>query len=190
MKTRSLAALFFYDSQKDKMHYPGEPEQSEQLGGLYMAVTVSLKKVLEALELLTDESSAYVDIETGEVISISGEYMGNAGDEDLDTEELRDWAIAAIEQAREIADSPDRFLPLPDKFDIHEWDIMRRFAESRPNSRQRNELMEAIHGSGAFRFFKSAIGRFGVEEEWYSYRESVMEAIAKEWLEEHGLTYK
>jgi hypothetical protein len=171
------------------MHYPGEPEQSEQLGGLYMAVTVSLKKVLEALELLTDESSAYVDIETREMISISGEYMGNAGDGNLDTEELRDWEIAEIEQAREIADSPDLFLPLPDKFDIHEWG-MRRFAESRRNSRQRNELMEAIHGSGAFRFFKSVIGCFGVEEEWYNYRKSVMEAIAKEWLEEHGLTDK
>ncbi len=148
---------------------------------------VSLEKVIEAFEW-PDEWSKFVDKETGEVIVLPGEVMSAVEDgeetEDLDLEE------SDVEAAKVVLDHPDRYLSLPDKFEIHEWDIMRRFAESRGNRSQRDELIDAIHGSGAFRFFKSTIRRLGIEEEWYQFRDNSLLDIAKEWLEDNGLKYK
>jgi hypothetical protein len=154
-----------------------------------MAVVVSIKEVVDALDLPNEEWSAYVDLQTGTVITISGEAADLAEDEDLDEEEIPDWQIAQVEDARRVQDS-DRYLRLPDKFDVHEWDLMRRFSEDRRDPRQRNDLIDAIHGSGAFRFFNSTIRRLGIEKEWYRYRDSTLMEIAKNWLQKNGLAYK
>ena len=147
---------------------------------------VSLEKVLDALEL-PDEWSKLVDKETGEVIIIPEEVMSAM--EDDETEDL-DLDEEDVEAAKTVLDHPDRYLQLPDKFDIHEWDIMRRFAESRESPRQQNELLDAIHGSGAFRFFKSTIRRLGIENDWYQFRNATFLKITKDWLEANGLAYK
>ncbi len=154
-----------------------------------MVVTVSLKKVVDALDLPNDEWSAYVDVQTGEVITISGEAADPAEADDLEIDDIPDWQFEEIENARKVKDSA-RYISLPDKFDIHEWDIMRRFSELRQNPRQRSRLLEAIHGSGAFRFFKSTLHQLGIEKEWYDYRASAFEEIAKDWLQQNGLAYK
>ena len=153
-----------------------------------MPVTVSLKEVVDALDL-PDDWSTYVDAQTGEVITISGEAAELAEDEDLDGEEIPEWQTDQIEDARKVRNS-DRYLRLPDKFDVHEWDIMRRFSETRTRPRQRNELLDSIHGTGAFRFFNSTIRRLGIEKEWYRYRDSTLMEIAKNWLRGNGLAYK
>jgi hypothetical protein len=49
------------------------------------------------------------------------------------------------------------FWQLPDRFDIHEWSIMEEFARGQDNDRIRQELLDAIHGAGAFRMFRSLI---------------------------------
>ena len=54
----------------------------------------------------------------------------------------------------------------------------------------RNELLYRIRGSGAFRRFKDAIHRYGIAEEWYAYREQVLEEIAVSWLEVRGIAYR
>ena len=154
-----------------------------------MVVTVSLKKVVDALDLPNDEWSAYVDVQTGEVVIISGEAADLAEADDLESEDIPEWQFEEIENARKVQDS-DRYVSLPDKFDVHEWDIMRKFSELRQDPLQRRELLEAIHGSGAFRFFKSTLHRLGIEKEWYDYRDSTFEEIAKEWLQQNGLAYK
>ena len=154
-----------------------------------MAVVVSIKEVVDALDLPNEEWSAYVDLQTGEVITIPGEAASLAKDEDLDEEEIPDWQIAQVEDARRVQDS-DRYLRLPDKFDVHEWDLMRRFSEDRRDPRQRNDLIDAIHGSVAFRFFNSTIRRLGIEKEWYRYCDSTLIEIAKDLLQKNGLAYK
>ena len=154
-----------------------------------MVVTVSLKKVVDALDLPNDEWSAYVDVQTGEVVIISGEAADLAEADDLESEDIPEWQFEEIENARKVQDS-DRYVSLPDKFDVHEWDIMRKFSELRQDPLQRSELLEAIHGSGAFRFFKSTLHRLGIEKEWYDYRDSTFEEIAKDGLQQNGLAYK
>ena len=69
---------------------------------------------------------------------------------------------------------------------MHEWEIMNRFGQSVAVPAQREEVLDAIHGSGAFRQFKSTIRRLRLEDAWFSYRDSAFEDMAKSWLDEHG----
>ncbi len=60
----------------------------------------------------------------------------------------------------------DRFEKLPTKYDVNEWEIMREFAESVEPERLSDELQNAIHGAGAFRYFKDTLRRYRREKDW------------------------
>jgi hypothetical protein len=55
---------------------------------------------------------------------------------------------------------------------------------------QRDELLDAIRGRGAFRRFKDAIHRFGIADEWYRFREEAFEEIAADFLEVNGIKFR
>ena len=110
-------------------------------------------------------------------------------EDDAYLDDLPDWQREALPKAREALES-NRFLLLPGSFELHEWSIMERFGRERGSARQRDELVDSLHGRGAFRMFKSAIRRLGIEEEWYRFRDSAFEEIAKDWLESNGLEYE
>ena len=67
----------------------------------------------------------------------------------------------------------DRFEKLPTKYDIHEWDIMHEFAESVEPERFSNDLLNAIHGSGAFRYFKDTLRRYRREKDRFAQAEAL-----------------
>ena len=148
-----------------------------------MATKVSLSQVVEALEVASDEMSWFVHKQTGQVVMVSHEVMRLAED---DAEvDLPDWQEEELRVARDVLESTD-WLGLPSKFDVHEWEIMNRFAQSVAVPAQREEVLDAIHGSGAFRQFKSTIRRLRLEDAWFSFRDSAFEEMAKSWLEDHS----
>jgi hypothetical protein len=91
--------------------------------------------------------------------------------------------------ARGVLASED-YIPLPSKFEIHEWSIMERFAQSLTNAAISDELHATLHGRGAFRRFKDSVHRLGIADEWYRFREAALEEIAIEFLEAHGIAYQ
>ena len=54
----------------------------------------------------------------------------------------------------------------------------------------RDQLFDAISGRGAFRMFRSTLDRLGLREDWYAYRHSAFEDIARDWLEEHNIRFE
>jgi len=149
---------------------------------------VKLSDIVDALEMQFDESGTYLDKETGEVITISFQVIGMA-EEGESPDTLPGWQQPEFKTAQSIDTTPDRFLALPSKFDVHEWQIMEEFASSVEDEALRDELLSAIHGRGAFRYFKDLIHRRGVKDDWYKFRAEALREIAVEWLEENGLTY-
>jgi len=149
---------------------------------------VSLQDVLDAMELSSDESTSYINVKTGEIEMLTDEEVDLVEDEDLDEEALAEWLRERLPTVREVLDSDD-FLPLPGKFEIHEWKIMERFSISQTNDSVRHELLDAIRGAGAFRNFRGAIRRHGIEDNWFTFRRSALEEIAKEWLTAQDLPF-
>lgn len=156
----------------------GEPEKSK--------ITVALSEIVDGLEMASDEITVYLDREGGELVWISEEVDF---EEDGELEEnTSDWQAEAREEARQVRDKPDRFLALPDKYNIHEWDMMRRFAD-RQTGTNGEWLSDAIHGSGAFRRFQTAVDRLGLRDAWFAFRKERYKVIAIDWCEEVGVAF-
>jgi hypothetical protein len=148
----------------------------------------SLKDIVDALEVLSDEHFNFLDRQTGKVELVSREVLGIA-EEGGTVDDVLEWQRGEFEVAEAIFADWDRFEKLPTKFDIHEWEIMREFAESVEPERLSDELQNAIHGAGAFRYFKDTLRRYRREKDWYAYREEALRDIAIEWCEENGIEY-
>ena len=152
-----------------------------------MATVISLREVIEAMETTNEDCVSYLDPETGEIITVTEEERHLVEEESL--EDVPEWQREMMPKIRAALES-DRFLELPDRFDIHEWSIMDEFSRAQESESIRQELADAIHGAGAFRIFRSAIRRLGLEKSWYQFRDEALVKIARNWLEEHKLSYK
>jgi hypothetical protein len=156
-----------------------------------MSATVLLKDIVDALEMQSDEFLSFVDLDTGQVETVSRELLGEAeeSDDDDDEPDLPDWQMPEWELAKRIASS-DRFVRLPTKFDVHEWEIMREFSDSVDSDRIREDLLNAIHGAGAFRYFKDTLRRRRMEPAWFAFRTEALAEIARDWCEENHVEWR
>lgn len=153
-----------------------------------MGVAVRLDEILQAMEL-PPEWELFIDPETGEIVSISEDDRTVLDcEEDGEAVDLPACQVESVARIRRVLDS-GRALALPDSFDLHEWDLMRRFANSVEDPDARYEILQATHGTGAFRLFKMTVGRLGLRDAWFRYRDDSMRDLARAWLEEHGIAY-
>ena len=83
----------------------------------------------------------------------------------------------------------EHYFPLPDQFELHEYQIMEQFCFSVEDVDIRDELCGAIRGRGAYRRFKDRVQVYGMAEAWYRYRDAALREIAVAWCEAHGLQY-
>ena len=157
--------------------------------GWSMAVVVSLKDVVDAMDLPNNEWTSYLNPKTGEIVTVTDEDRHLVEDEDLDEQDLPEWQRESLPKVREALESGE-FVALPDMFEIHEWAIMEQFSSSQASPTRRDELLDAIHGVGAFRGFRSAIRRLGVENDWFRFRQLAFEEIATNWLRAHDVSFR
>jgi uncharacterized protein UPF0158 len=154
-----------------------------------MGIVLSLRDIVEAIELQSNEGAAYLNPETGEIVQVSEDEIALV-EEGVSDDDLPQWQREAMPKIREALEGAGvSFLALPDRFEVHEWSIMERFSQEQ-NDRARQVLLGAVRGSGAFRHFRGAVERLGLLDAWYRYREEAIEQIARDWLEEHKLVYK
>ena len=153
-----------------------------------MAAIVSLRDVIDEMEMMSDETTGFINRKTGELITLMHEELAMAEDP-VEAADAPQWQKDVLPKAREVATSGD-FIPLPGKFEIHEWSIMEGFARSLKDADISDELETALHGRGAFRRFKDALHRMGIADEWYRYRDAALAEIAVEFLEAHGIGFR
>lgn len=156
-----------------------------------MAAEVKLDAIIEALELADDSTSSFLDVETGEVHSITSEEFDLAEDPETSLEDLPAWQREAVELGRNIRQQEgERYLALPDRFDVHEWAIMDCFAESLREARLRSDFRGAIRGAGAFRLFKRLLAEYNLWDAWNRFRQAELRQVAIEWCEDHGIIWR
>jgi hypothetical protein len=150
-------------------------------------MVVSLRDVVEALDLQSDELSSYLDPDTGEIITFNREEASIATRGDW--AQAPEWMKESLPKIKRALED-DRILELPDRVHIDEWRMMQNFTLENEQCKCRQELDSAVHGTGAFRQFKEVIRQLGLEDEWFRYRNGQYEQVAKEWLEENGIGYR
>lgn len=152
-----------------------------------MPATVSLDKIIDALEAASSECETILDPETGEIILVNDD--DRAALRNPDPESLPEWQRALLPGLRAALEE-ETCLRLPDSYEIHEWKIMERFCRSVEHVDAMRQLGNAIHGSGAFRRFHQTLDRLGLRDQWHAYRDEEFKRIAREWLEGHGIPYE
>lgn len=140
------------------------------------------------MDFLDDELTAYINKKTGELFTVAEEEARLIENGDQEDGFIPDWQREILPKVREVLESGD-FVPLPDKFEIHEYSIMERFCYSVENDDLQEELLNAIHGGGAFGRFKDTIFRREIEDDWYSYRNTALKKIAADFLEMKGIAF-
>jgi len=154
-----------------------------------MPKPVRLNDIVEALEMQFDGTSSYLDLDSGEVVTISNDSLREAQEPCDEEPDLPDWEKKEREIAKQIV-STDRFRSLPTKFEVHEWEIMQDFSRFVESDAIREDLLRAIHGAGAFRNFKDTVRRLGIEPAWFAFRADALSQIAREWCEEVGVAWE
>ena len=130
----------------------------------------SLVDVMDAIDSASEDFTYYANTQTGEISCYVDPMIG--GDEfDEDDFEGDEW------------------INLPDKFDRDDWGAMRDFAYALGGAAG-DELLDAIHGSGAFRSFRRSVERMNLLSSWHAYKDERTCRIAVDWLESNGLSWK
>ena len=153
-----------------------------------------LSELIEGVDFDSAENQTYLDLETGEILYISGDdrYVFDGGKEEL--ESAPEWQRPHLESIWEILEKeddldPNRYLTLVDKFDFHEYRQMEKFIMALSSERLRDELDYAIRGKGAFRRFKDVLARHDLLDQWYAYKDAALKQFVVEWCEEEEIPF-
>jgi len=152
-----------------------------------MPIPVKLQDVVDQMDMLSDEASTYLNRHTGEMVFVSDECRRATENPD-ELDNLPDWEREDMPEVKEALTSED-YVVLPGKFEIHEWSIMEEFAHSVDDEEASHELLTALHGRGAFRYFKDTVRRLGIQQDWYRFRDEAFKEIARDWLIAHGIPF-
>ena len=58
------------------------------------------------------------------------------------------------------------------------------------SERIRDELLNAVHGAGAFRNFKYVVRQRRIEPAWFGFRTEALRQIATDWCEENDIPWE
>ena len=149
-------------------------------------MSVSLRAFVDEMDVFSDEHHAYINKITGELVTLSNEEI-NAIEDGDDWAHYPVWQQELLQTAQRVMESND-FIELPSKHEIHEYRIIEAFCDILPD-RLQNEFFSCIRGSGAFRCFKAALYRHGIEQNWFAFRRDALKDIAKQWCKDNEIQF-
>lgn len=135
---------------------------------------VKLQDVIDGIDMVSEDSTCYLDRETGEVLFIS-EIADNDYDDDI---------LELLEEGS------GRFIEFPSQWDRNDYQTMVDFIESLPQRKEQNLLAISINGSGAFRRFKYTASELGLLDDWYRFLNNAHRELAIEWCEDNEIEYE
>jgi hypothetical protein len=136
-------------------------------------VKIDWEELILAFEASGFDQSNYLDLETGEVVSMMREIM--------DRDEIDE-----IEQR--VNSEPERYRFIPSIDSSEAYDDMVKFIDIVQDRHLAELLSVAICGKGAFRRFKDVLLSYPVERErWFEFQSDLMARRVEEWLQEIGI---
>ena len=164
---------------------------------------IKLMDLYDAFETQSVEVLHYLDIETGEVLMVTGEDRfaaeaffeqpegeGPSFEADLERwlaeADLPDWQKQRARQAVQVERGHgSRYEPFPDQDTHEDYRDMERFTDSVTDTHVEELLRVAITDRGAFRRFREVLARYPKERDrWFAYKDGRNRQRAMDWLDE------
>lgn len=119
------------------------------------------------------ENTSYLDVETGEVVTITTEVADIVEtDETSAVETLPDWQRDEVEIAKKVlGDESSRYVAIP-RLESHEgFRFMEEFVDQLKNDNVAECLAQALRKSRPFARFKDVMSEWPeVEQQWYAFK--------------------
>ncbi len=151
-----------------------------------MPTSAVLEDLIDALEEQSDSLFAFLDRLTGEVFLISEESLALTEADPETIAMLPDWQKEEATRAV-LIETTDRYLALPDRFDVNEWNIMSEFCHEVNRNDIRTALLKAVQGNHPFRRFKDQIANHNLWDDWNRFRRHAFVEIIRDWSEENAI---
>lgn len=140
---------------------------------MHKKVKFDWEELITAFEGSGFDQSNYLDLETGEVLSVMREIM--------DSDEIDE-----IEQR--VNSGPERYRVIPSIDSSEAYDDMVKFIDTIEDRHLAELLSVAIGGKGAFRRFKDVLLSYPIERQrWFEFQSDLMVRRVEEWLQEIGI---
>ena len=91
-----------------------------------MRKSVKLEDVIEGMELQVEGTSVFLNLKTGEVVSVSEDDFRIAEEEES-VDDLPDWQQEDIKTAIDVLENFDDYEKLPTKFEVNEYKMIEDF---------------------------------------------------------------
>jgi hypothetical protein len=152
-----------------------------------MKATVLLRDIIEALESTSGTIQFYLNVKTGEVLTMSEDELWSTQEDELD-EDYSDWDDEFLNNPDALMDS-EEFLPLPDVYEIDELSMMENFCDTIEDQTARSALRAGMTKQDVFESFKSAAQQYGLVEKWEQFRENAYRDLAIEWCASNDIPF-
>ncbi|USL11123.1 UPF0158 family protein [Bacillus bombysepticus] len=149
---------------------------------------IKIQAIIEELEMQFDESRIFLNVKTGEIISVTLDNLRAAEDEKV-FGHLPEWEQEDRKVANDIFGKFENYKELPTKYEVNEYEIIEDFCFNVSDERKQDILLSSIKGKGAFRRFKNKIIDFEMEDQWYSYRDERYKQIAIKWCLDNNINF-
>ena len=163
---------------------------SDDYGERRKKLKVNIPELSSEMDLGNNlELTAYLDTETGEIISMPDNVMRVAEEGGEAVADLADWEQELLKTAESIfGDDKNRFLEIPRRESYEGYNLMVAFAETVRSKRLREKLDIALDGKGAFQRFRNVLNDHPDElARWYAFKEESMREEAVQWLIVNGI---
>jgi hypothetical protein len=142
---------------------------------------IDLDKLINALEDHSDSFDYFLDLENGNVISLSKDFSEEEFEED--PIDVNGYNHEIVENNR------DRFIFINPIDSRESFKIMEDFVSTILNDLIKNTLNIALSKRKPFRNFKDELNHLPeIQKEWHKYHDIEMEIIACEWLKDNDIT--
>jgi hypothetical protein len=152
-----------------------------------MKATVLLRDIIEALESTSETIQFYLNVKTGEVLTMSEDELRSTQEDELD-EDYSDWDGEFLNNPDALMDS-EEFLPLPNVYEIDELSIMENFCDTIEDQAVRSALRAGMTKQDVFESFKTAAQQYGLVENWEQFRENAYRDLAIEWCASNDIPF-
>jgi hypothetical protein len=149
---------------------------------------VKIQAIIEELGMQFDESRTFLNVKTGEIISVTLDDLRAAEDEE-EFGHLPEWEQEDRKVANDVFENFENYKELPTKYEVNEYEIIEDFCFTVSDERKQDKLLSSIKGKGAFRRFKDKIIDFEMEDQWYSYRDERYKQIAIKWCLDNHINF-
>lgn len=154
--------------------------------------SININELAEEMDLIMDDHKTFVDRKKGQVVSVSDSALVKAEEEFELTDKwnnLPDWQQDEVLLAVDILDHEENYVPLPDRFEINEYDMMEDFCFIIEDEKIKASMLSTMNGRGVFRRFKEKIINHGIADDWYNYKQLRFKDFAIKWCQKNEIDY-